>query len=118
LNGQHLRHDAHHPAGAALELPVVVMDASHRARGSIRFPSADVTAAGVFLHTDLLFEIGEVLAVQFQLPGGRGVHARGRVARVHRRESREPRDRAAGMDVDFVEISPDDRAAIQERLRR
>jgi hypothetical protein len=117
LNGQHLRHDAHHPAGAALELPVVVSDAGGRARGNVRFPSAEVTAAGVFLPADLLFEIGETLALQIQLPDGRAVRARGRVARISRRD---PKDHvaAAGMDVELVEIAPDDRAAIQAQLHR
>src|SRR3954469_3226996 len=68
---------------AVLELPVVVSDASNKVQGGIRFQSADVSAGGAFLRTDLLFEVGEVLTLQFQL-GSRVVRALGRVVRVSR----------------------------------
>jgi hypothetical protein len=107
--------DARKQARAVLELPVVVSDPSNRVQGSIRFDNAAVATGGAFLRTDLLFEVGERLILQFQLQqGGPAVRASGRVARVSRGQSRE----VPGMGVEFVDLRPEDHAAIEERLRR
>ncbi|HET6149468.1 MAG TPA: PilZ domain-containing protein [Polyangia bacterium] len=107
--------DARKQVRAVLELPVVVSDPSNPVRDGIRFEDADVSTGGAFLRTDLLFEVGARLTLQFQLPhGGPGVRAAGRVSRVSRGQSRE----VAGMGVEFVDLRPEDRAAIEERLRR
>jgi len=103
---------------AVLELPVVVSDAANKVRGGIRFQSADVSTGGAFLRSDLLFEIGEVLTLQFHLgagPGGRAVRAQGRVVRVSRDQTK---DQTPGMGIEFVDLSPDDRAAIEARLHQ
>jgi len=103
-----------------LELPMVVSDPSSRVSGSILFDSADVSTGGAFLRTDLLFEVGELLVLQFQLPrneaGDDGPHIRtaGRVTRVSRGQAKE----VPGMGVEFVDLRPEDRAAIEERLHR
>jgi hypothetical protein len=103
-----------------MELPVVVSDSSQRVKGGIRFASADVSGGGAFLRSDLLFEIGEVLTVEFDLPSGRHVRTRGRVVRVTRggqgRLGEASRDRHPGMGVEFIDLSAEDRAAIEERL--
>ena len=45
--------------------------------------STDVSPDGVFLHTDLLFPVGEWLELEFEVPGrSRPVRGRGRVIRV------------------------------------
>jgi uncharacterized protein (TIGR02266 family) len=107
--------DARKHARTALEIPVVVSDAANRVSGGIRFEAADVSTGGAFLRTDLLFEVGELLTLQFQVPeGGPQVRTAGRVTRVSRGQSRE----VPGMGVEFVDMRPDDRAAIEERLRR
>jgi hypothetical protein len=127
-----VRHDTRKHVRATLELPVVVSDASNRVSGGIRFASADVSGGGAFLRSDLLFEVGEILTLEFDLPGGRHVRARGRVVRVSRgneqAEEADPgeangkprgrgsRDRFPGMGVEFVDLAPEDRAAIEERL--
>jgi hypothetical protein len=135
-----VRRDTRKHARATLELPVVVSDAANRVSGGIRFASADVSGGGAFLRSDLLFEVGEILTLEFDLPGGRHVRARGRVVRVSRGqhpqqdEATEPkeqgadpaetngkprrssRDRFAGMGVEFVDLSPEDRAAIEAGL--
>lgn len=129
-----VRRDTRRHARATLELPVVVSDAANRVAGGIRFASADVSGGGAFLRSDLLFEVGEILTLEFDLPGGRHVRARGRVVRVSR-GSAEPRtdavegqpekngkprsasrDRFPGMGVEFLDLTPEDRAAIEERL--
>ena len=99
---------------AALELPVVVSDAANKVHGGIRFPSADVSTGGAFLRTDLLFEVGDVLTLQFSL-GARAVRAQGRVVRVSRDLTK---DHVPGMGIEFLDLAPDDRAAIEARLHQ
>lgn len=108
-----VRKDTRKHTRSTLEVPVVVSDATNRVRGGIRFESADVSGGGAFLRSDLLFEIGELLTLEFDLPGGRHVKARGRVVRVSRDGSK---DKYPGMGVEFVDLAPEDRAAIEERL--
>jgi c-di-GMP-binding flagellar brake protein YcgR len=111
--------DARKHARAVLELPIVVTDGSNRIGGGIRFDAADVSTGGAFLRADLLFEVGELLTLQFQLPqsgqaAGQAIRTAGRVTRVSRGHARE----VPGMGVEFVDLRPEDRAAIEERLRR
>jgi uncharacterized protein (TIGR02266 family) len=108
-----LRRDTRRYVRASLELPVVVSDASNRVQGGIRFESADVSGGGAFLRSDLLFEVGEVLNLDFHLPGGRRIQTRGRVVRVSRDHTDE---RSPGMGVEFVDLAAEDRAAIEERI--
>jgi hypothetical protein len=49
---------------------VTVSDADSKARVGIRFDSADVSGGGAFLRSDMLFEVGELLVLQFALPNG------------------------------------------------
>jgi Tfp pilus assembly protein PilZ len=94
---------------------VLVSDAASKARVGIRFDSADVSGGGAFLRSDILFEVGEVLLLQFALPDGRQVRALGRVVRATR-EVDQGRDRQAGMGVEFVDLSAEDRNAIDAQL--
>jgi uncharacterized protein (TIGR02266 family) len=115
LSGSHVQRDARQQTRSSLELPVLVSDASNRVQGGIRFDPADVSTGGAFLRSDLLFEVGELLTLQFQLPdGGPTIRAQGRVVRVSREVSK---DHVPGMGVEFVDLSPDDRAAIEQRLQ-
>ena len=97
-----------HPR-APLEVPVMVSDAARRVRKPIRFSSGDVSGGGAFLRSDLLFEVGEVLNLEFDLPGGHHIRAQSRVVRVARGGQK---DRYPGMGLEFLDLSPDDRAAI------
>jgi uncharacterized protein (TIGR02266 family) len=107
--------DARKQARAVLELPVVVSDPANRVTGGVRFDAADVSTGGAFLRTELLFEVGELLTLQFQLPGGGGIiHTAGRITHVSRGRSKD----VPGMGVEFVDLQPNDRAAIEQRLRR
>jgi c-di-GMP-binding flagellar brake protein YcgR len=128
--------DARRYARVALELSVVVQQASNDASndpgpetakgtaretadrvpgGGIRFDAANVSTGGAFLRTDLLLEVGELLTLQFQLSqGGHSICTEGRVTRVSRGHAKE----VAGMGVEFVDLQPDDRAAIEARLRQ
>jgi hypothetical protein len=92
----------------------VVSHPANRVSGGIRFDRSEVSIGGAFLRADLLFEVGERLTLQFQWPGGPAVRTDGRVSRVSRGHARE----VPGMGVEFVDLRPEDRAAIEERLRR
>jgi c-di-GMP-binding flagellar brake protein YcgR len=108
--------DARKQARAVLELPVVVSDPAKRVTGGVRFDAADISTGGAFLRTDLLFEVGELLTLQFELPAGGGIiRTTGRITRVSRGRSK---DDVPGMGVEFVDLQPKDRAAIEQRLRR
>jgi c-di-GMP-binding flagellar brake protein YcgR len=97
-----------HPR-ANVEVPMMVSDAAKRVRKPIRFASGDISGGGTFLRSDLLFEVGEMLLMEFDLPGGRHIRTQGRVVRVARGG---PKDKYPGMGLEFIDLSPDDRAAI------
>jgi c-di-GMP-binding flagellar brake protein YcgR len=112
-----VRKDTRKHARGSLELPVLVSDAASKARVGIRFDSADVSGGGAFLRSEMLLEVGEQLVLQFSLPNGRVIRARGRVVRATR-ETGEPggKERPSGMGVEFIELSAEDRAAIDSQL--
>ena len=98
---------------ASLEVSVLVTDAARKVRKPIRFSSTDVSCGGTFLRADVLFEVGEVLLIEFDLPGGRRIRAQSRVVRVARGVHK---DKFPGMGLEFLDLSTDDRAAIHARV--
>jgi c-di-GMP-binding flagellar brake protein YcgR len=96
-----------------LELAVLVSDAAKKVRKPIRFSTSDVSCGGAFLRADILFEVGEVLLVEFELPGGHHIRAKGRVVRVARGGQK---DKFPGMGLEFLDLSTGDRAAIHARI--
>lgn len=114
MSKAHVRRDMRKHSRQSVELPVLVSDAANRVRAGIRFGAADVSAGGAFLRSDLLFEVGEILNLQIDLPANRRIQAVGRVVRVSRGTAQ---DRLAGMGIEFVDLSPADRAAIETALR-
>ncbi|HEY4183901.1 MAG TPA: PilZ domain-containing protein [Polyangia bacterium] len=109
----HVRRDMRKHSRRTVELPVVVSDAANKVKAGIRFGAADVSLGGAFLCSDLLFEIGEVLNLTIQLPDSRQILARGRVVRVSRGATDE---QPPGMGIEFVDLSPVDRAAVEAAL--
>ena len=109
MSKAHVRRDMRKHSRRAVELPVLVSDAANKVKAAIRFEAADVSPGGAFLCSDLLFEIGEVLNLSIELPG-RQVRARGRVVRVSRGATP---DQPPGMGIEFVDLSPLDRAAVE-----
>jgi c-di-GMP-binding flagellar brake protein YcgR len=97
----------------ALELAVLVSDAAKKVRKPIRFSTTDVSCGGTFLRADVLFEVGEVLLIEFDLPGGRHIRTQSRVVRVARGGQK---DKFPGMGLEFLDLSTDDRAAIHARI--
>jgi hypothetical protein len=113
-----VRKDTRKHARGSLAVPVLVSDAASKARVGIRFDSADVSGGGAFLRSDMLFEVGEMLVLQFSLPNGREIRARGRVVRATRdvRDLGDGKERHPGMGIEFVDLPAEDRAAIDAQL--
>ena len=102
-------------ARSAVELPVTVADANNSVHGHIQFDTQDLSVGGAFVRSDLLFEVGEELQLDFTLPDGRAVRARGKVVRVAR-DSGD--DVIPGMGIQFVALSDADRDAIRALCTR
>jgi Tfp pilus assembly protein PilZ len=113
-----VRRDTRKHARGSLAVPVTVSDASSKSRVGIRFDSADVSGGGAFLRSDMLFEVGELLLLEFSLPNGRVIRARGRVVRAARAapDGIDGKDRPPGMGIEFVDLPAEDRAAIDAQL--
>jgi uncharacterized protein (TIGR02266 family) len=102
-------------ARATLELPIKVSDAANRVDAFIQFSTQDLSVGGAFIRSDLLFEVGEELQLDFELDAERSVCARGRVVRVAR-DSGD--DVIPGMGIAFVSLSDADREAIRALVTR
>lgn len=116
----HVRRDMRKHSRRSAELPVLVSDAANRVKAGIRFGTTEVSAGGAFLRSDLLFEVGEILNLQIEIPPNRRIQAVGRVVRVSRggaQAGESGHDRLAGMGIEFVDLSPADRAAIESAIR-
>lgn len=83
--------------------------------GQLIFESADLSAGGTFLKSDLLLETGEALALEFPILEGRVIRAQARVAWVRRFP--QPRE-VAGMGVEFTAMQDGDREALATFLAR
>jgi hypothetical protein len=103
-------------ARSSLEVPVTVSDATNKVDGILHFDTQDVSVGGAFIRSDLLFEIGEELALAFLLPSGHTIKARGKVVRVARDTGDD--GTAAGMGIQFVSLSDQDRDAILALVTR
>ena len=84
--------------------------------GELVFEATDLSAGGAFLKADFLFEQGEKLWLQFQVPGvPKVMHAEGRVRWVRRfPEDAQP----GGMGVEFETITEADRQMLAGYLAR
>jgi PilZ domain len=95
-------------------IPVVVRAAGNRIHAGVRLDAADLSEGGLFLRSDLLFEVGEDLTLEIPLPDGNVTVANGRVAWVTRGTG--PKS-TAGMGIEFAKLSPHDRRALSDCLR-
>lgn len=114
MSNAHVRRDMRKHSRRSVEFPVLVSDTANRVKAGLRFDVADVSEGGAFLRSDLLFEVGEILNLQIDLPANRRINAVGRVVRVSRGSAQ---DRAAGMGIEFVDLSPADRATLEGAIR-
>jgi uncharacterized protein (TIGR02266 family) len=109
-SGNREKHTQRQHERRPVELPVVIEDAANRVRGKVQFDSRDLSVGGAFLRSDLLFEVGEEVRVDFALPDGHRVHARGRVVRVSRERNG---GQVPGMGIQFIELADPDREAVR-----
>lgn len=98
-----------------LEVEIQVGDTSLGAE--LRFDSHNFSEGGVFLKSELLLEIGEVLWISFVLTGADiAIRTRGRVVWVHKDpKPGDPHD-VAGMGIEFLDLDESERAALAEYL--
>ncbi|HUT78223.1 MAG TPA: TIGR02266 family protein [Polyangia bacterium] len=75
--------------------------------------SENIEEGGIFVATFEPKPIGSKVLVNFKLPGGRPVTARGLVQWVREYNTMTP-DTAPGMGVKFTDLMPEDRKAIEE----
>jgi uncharacterized protein (TIGR02266 family) len=83
--------------------------------GELIFESTDISAGGTFLKSDLLLEEGELLSLEFTVPGvTRRLRAQAKVAWVRRfPEPKEP----AGMGMTFLVMDAEDQGALADHLQ-
>jgi hypothetical protein len=95
-------------------IPVIVRAAGNKIQAGVRLDTADLSEGGLFLRSDLLFEVGEDLSIEIPLSDGKITVARGRVAWVTRGSGKKA---TAGMGIEFAKLSAHDRRALTDSLR-
>ena len=102
-----------HPSARARRsrAPVSVTDATQKVRKPIRFASTDLSSGGAFLRADVLFEVGEVLLVEFRLPRRAHTRSRPRGASCAFAAAGQ-KDGSPGMGIEFVDLLRRNCAAI------
>jgi uncharacterized protein (TIGR02266 family) len=102
-----------------LRLPIAVefrvKDADGAVDGELQFDAVDISAGGAFLRSEYLLEQDDKLEVSFLLPNRpQRINARARVAWV----TKSPKLKGeAGMGIEFLDLSEDERAAITAYVR-
>ena len=82
--------------------------------GTLLLLGADLSTGGTFLRSDLLLEQGETLSLEFRVPGvPRLMWAQARVAWVRRFPKA---GEVAGMGIEFVAMTDEDRAVLGDYL--
>jgi hypothetical protein len=94
-------------------IPIVVRAAGNKIQAGVRLDTVDLSEGGLFLRSDLLFEVGEDLTLEIPV-GGKIAVATGRVAWVTRGTGKKG---TAGMGIEFAKLSAEDRRALAETLR-
>jgi hypothetical protein len=95
-------------------IPVVVRAEGNKIQAGVRLDTTDLSEGGLFLRSDLLFEVGEDLTLEIPLGDGKVTVAHGRVAWVTRGSGKKA---AAGMGIEFARLSANDRRALADSLR-
>ena len=95
-------------------IPVVVRAAGNKIQAGVRLDIGDLSEGGLFLRSDLLFEVGEDLTLEIPVADGKTTTATGRVAWVTRGTGKKA---SAGMGIEFARLSAHDRRALADSLR-
>lgn len=86
-------------------LKVIVRLTGEVGEGVMHFASADVSEGGVFIESDLLFEMGDIVKVEFSLPGEtESIKVKGRVVRINKEKVEKGDDLTAGMGLRFIDL--------------
>jgi hypothetical protein len=110
---QRARNLRRHDRKSAL-VPVVVRAAGNKIQAGVRLDTGDLSEGGLFLRSDLLFEVGEDLTLEIPVGEGKTTLATGRVAWVTRGSGKKA---TAGMGIEFARLSAHDRRALADSLR-
>ncbi len=98
-----------------LQVEIQVGDTSLGAE--LHFDSLDFSEGGVFLASELLFDVGEVLWISFVLPETAfAIRTRGRVVWTRKETDPGQPDDVPGMGIAFLDLSAAERAALGEYL--
>ena len=95
-------------------IPVVVRAGGNKVEAGVRLATTDLSEGGLFLRSDILFEVGEDLSIEIPVGPGKVTVAHGRVAWVTRGSGKKA---TAGMGIEFARLSSHDRRALAESLR-
>ena len=95
-------------------IPIVVRAEGNKIQAGVRLDTADLSEGGLFLRSDLLFEVGEDLTLEIPIGDGKVTVAQGRVAWVTRGSGEKS---AAAMGIEFARLSAHDRRALADNLR-
>ena len=95
-------------------IPVVVRAGGNKVEAGVRLATTDLSEGGLFLRSDILFEVGEDLCIEIPVGQGKVTVAHGRVAWVTRGSGKKA---TAGMGIEFARLSSHDRRALAESLR-
>lgn len=94
-------------------IPVVVRAQGNKIQAGVRLDTTDLSEGGLFLRSDLLFEVGEDLILEIPIGDGKVTLAHGRVAWVTRGSGKKA---AAGMGIEFARLTALDRRALADAL--
>jgi len=85
---------------------------------TVGYQTQNIGPGGLFIESDLLFEVGEVIWLSFALPGiAMAMQTRGKIAWVHKyTNENDPTDRP-GMGIEFLDLNDSERAALGSYLK-
>ncbi|MEM6731714.1 MAG: PilZ domain-containing protein [Myxococcota bacterium] len=99
------RHKREH-SRLPIHIDVRVTQVGTETAGELIFETADLSAGGAFLRSDLLLETGDECDIAFELPNdGKTLNVRARVAWTTRQSVET---RGAGMGVEFTQLLEED----------
>lgn len=98
----------------ALDAKIEVIEGSLGVR--LRFETSNVSQGGVFIESDLLYDLGEIIWFSFTLPGAMEIRTRGRVVWAKKEVDQDDPEDRPGMGVEFLDLSDAERAALEGYL--
>ena len=98
-------------------LNIIIRLSGEMAEGIMHLPSSDVSVGGVFIESDLIFEIGEIVDMEFCLPGEKEpIKVKGQVVRANKERVEKGDPIMPGMGVRFIDLSSEGKERIRQYL--